>query len=241
MFSMRWMAPILTGFLLVIGCSGGGNPAAPPSGWQATDTRMWKDGVDTSEVFRNLETLNAMGVTDAAKIASGDEVTQKQFVAAVKQSLVKLYRHNPTIVDSLFEKYALPKVKEADLSGDLIGKNGKLKPKLLQPNKEKAYKAITEYFTRPERKEAPSNIAYPDSLRRDEEASGRVKLQVHIDTTGAVDAVEAVQAVHPTLNRIAMKAATQTTWVPAYLQQDRRQKPVPSWARFAVPFPAPQN
>lgn len=242
MFSTRWIATILTGFFLVLGCSGGGNPTAPPSGWQMAETRMWKKGVDTSEVFRNLEDLDAMGVTGGVqKIAPGSNVSQAQFTAAIKRSLVKLYRNNPTVVDSLFEKYAKPKVKNADLSGGVLTDKGQLKPQLLQGNKKKSYEAITEYFREPQRQEAPSNIAYPDSLRRDEEASGEVELQVHIDTSGTVDAVEAIRSVHPTLDAIAMNAATRTSWEPAYVLDGQEWKPVQSWARFSVPFPAPRN
>jgi len=242
MFSTRWIATILTGFLFVLGCSGGGDPTAPPSGWQTAEMRMWKEGVDTSEVFRNLEDLDVMGVTGGVqKVAPGSNVSQTQFTAAIKRSLVKLYRNNPTAVDSLFEEYARPKVENADLSGEVMTDKGKLKPQLLQGNKKKAYEAITEYFREPQRQEAPSNITYPDSLRTDEEASGEVELQVHIDTSGAVDAVEAIRSVHPTLDAIAMNAATRTSWEPAYVLDGQAWEPVQSWTRFSVPFPAPRN
>lgn len=235
------MATILTGFFLVLGCSGEADPTAPPSGWEKAETRIWQEEVDTTAVFRNLETLDAMGVTDAVKkVAPGASVSQEQFDAAIKRSLVRLYRNNPTVVDTLFDKYAAPQLENADLSGDVVEK-GQLKPDLLQGNKKKAYEAITEYFREPQQQETPSNIPYPDSLRRDEEASGKVELQAHIDTSGNVDAVEVIRSIHPTLDAIAMKAATQTTWEPAYVLENQDWTPAPSWARFSVPFPAPRN
>lgn len=239
---MRWIATVLTGLFLVLGCSGGGNPAAPPDGWQTTDTRWWKDGADTSKVFHNLDSLTSMGVVEeTTKLAPGSEVTQETFNAAIKRSLIRLYRNNPMIVDSLFEEYAAPKLEGVDLGGDLFSDNGQLKPKILQGNKKKAYEAITEYFREPQRQKGASNIPYPDSLRRDEEASGEVELQVHIDTSGAVNAVEVTRSVHPTLDAIAMKAATRTQWEPAYVLVDGEWKPRPAWVRFPITFPAPRG
>lgn len=240
MFMMRWTATLLTGFLLLIGCSGGGNPAAPPDGWQATETRMWEEGVDTAEVFKNLDSLSTMGVVDARpKISTSGDVSHDQFVAAIKQSLLKLYRNNPALVDSLFKKHAAPQLEDVDLSGDVVGEGGQLKPDLLQKNKKTAYEAITEYFREPQRKEG-ADLVYPDSLRRDEEASGEVQLQVHIDSSGSVDAVQVLRGAHPTLDAIAMKAATKTVWEPAYQLVDGEWQGRSSWARFSVNFPAPR-
>lgn len=240
MFSMRWMAAILTGVFLIVGCGGGGNPAEAPEGWQQSETRMWKNGVDTNAVFRNLDSLSTMEVVETnARFTPGGGVSHDQFTAAIKRSLVKLYRNNPTIVDSLFENYAAPKLEDVDLSGEVLGDAGQLKPELLQPNKKAAYEAITEYFREPQRKKGAS-IQYPDSLRQDEEASGEVLLQVHIDSSGAVDAVQVLRSVHPTLDAIAMKAATNTVWEPAYQLVDGEWKGRPAWARFAINFPAPR-
>lgn len=237
---MRWTATILVGFFLMLGCGGGGNPAAPPDGWQTADSRWWQQGLDSSEVFRNLDSLSTMGVGEAVKMTPGGTISQEQFQAAIKQSLLRLYRNNPTIVDSLFEEYAAPQLEEVNLSGQVVAKGGELKTKILQKNKKAAYEAITEYFREPQRQKG-AELMYPDSLRRDEEASGEVQLQVHIDTTGAVNAVEVIEGVHPTLDAIAMKAATQTVWEPAYLLVDGEWRARPAWARFSVTYPAPRG
>ncbi len=243
MFSTRWIPILLVGFFLVAGCGGGSDPTAPPDGWQTTETRWWQEGVDTSQVFPNLDSLTTMGVVDQKmSVVGGGEVTQEQFLVAIKQSLLPLYRNNPTVVDSLFEEYAAPKLKDVDLSGNIIGKKGQLKSKILNKNQKRAYEAITEYFREPQREQSPDDIRWPDSLRSKEHA-GIVELQVHLSPEGEGDnavaranAVEVLSGTHPTLNKIALKAATNATWEPAYVLRDGNWTPIESWVRFNVPF-----
>ncbi len=243
MFSTRCIATILVGVFLVAGCGGGSSPTAPPDDWETTDTRWWKSGVDTAQVFPDLDSLATMGVTDQKmSMMRGGEVTQERFKLAIKQSLLKLYRNNPMIVDSLFEEHAAPKLENVDLGGDIVGKKGQLNSKIRNKNQKKAYKAISEYFREPQREKSPDDIIWPDSLRS-EEYAGIVKLQVHLTVEGEgdnavsrADAVELLSGTHPTLNKIAMKAATNATWEPAYLLEDNSWAPVESWVRFSVPF-----
>jgi TonB family protein len=236
MSTTRWIATTLTGLLLVLaGCGGGGgDPTAPPSGWEASESRMWKEGVDTSEVFQDMESLSQMGILDEEFALSSGSVNKEQFKNAIKRSITKLYRTNPSLVDTLFEQYATPKLEDADLSGSVI-KDGKLKPKLLNEYKNKAFKAIKDNYKQPTLKESVEGITYPDSLRR-ADVTGTVRLQMHIDTSGAVDAIEVVERVHPTLDAIAMAAATKTKWEPAYEKVDREWKARTGWGRSPVPF-----
>ena len=235
----RWIPAVFVSALLLVGCGGGEDPSAPPSGWQATETRMWSEGLDTTRVFRNLENLTTMGITDEELSLSPGEISREQFEGAIKRSLVRLYRNNPEVVDSLFEAHAIDELADAELGEDAVQESGQLKPKLLQTYKKRAYEAITDNFREPQREEG-ADLVYPDSLRQSEEASGSVELQVHIDTSGAVNAVEAIQTAHPTLDAIAMRAATQTTWEPAYVMREGAWVPETSWARFSVNFPAPR-
>ena len=242
MFSRRWIPILLVGFFLIAGCGGGSNPATPPDGWQTTEARWWQEGADTSHVFPNLDSLTTMGILDQkVSVAQGGEVTQEQFIMAIKQSLLPLYRNNPMVVDSLFEEYAAPKLEDVDLSGSIIGEKGQLKSKILNKNQKGAYEAITEYFREPQREASP-DITWPDSLRSEEHA-GIVKLQVHLSPEGEgdnavaqADAVEVLSGTHPTLDKIALKAATNATWEPAYLLEDNSWTPIESWVRFNVPF-----
>lgn len=242
MISTRWIPTLLVGFFLMAGCGGGSNPAAPPDGWETAEARWWKSGVDTAQVFPNLDSLNTMGVIEEkmSLMRTGD-ITQEQFKVAIKQSLIPLYRNNPMVVDSLFEEYAAPKLEGVDLSGDIIGENGQLKSKILNKNQKRAYEAITEYFREPRRQKSP-NIPWPDSLRA-EEYTGVVQLQVHLvpegegdNVTAQADAVEVLSGTHPTLDKIALRAATQASWEPAYLLRDGNWTPIESWVRFDIPF-----
>ena len=242
MFSTRCIATLLVGFVLTVGCGGESSSTAPPDGWETTDTRWWTSGVDTSRVFLNLDSLTTMGVLDQeARLGQRSTVSRAQFNAAIKKSLVELYRNNPMVVDSLFEEYATPQLEDVDLSGDIVGEKGQLRSKILNKNQKRAYEAITEYFREPQREASP-DIAWPDSLRS-EEYSGIVKLQVHLTVDGEgenavsrADAVEVLSGTHPTLDKIAMKAATNATWQPAYLLEDDSWTPIESWVRFNVPF-----
>lgn len=242
MLSTRWIPTVLVGLFLIAGCGGGSNPAAPPDGWQTTDSRWWKDGVDTTEAFPNLDSLTTMGVVDQrARLESGGDVSREQFNRAIKQSLLPLYRNNPMVVDSLFEEYAAPQLEGVDLSGDVVGEQGQLREEILNKNQKVAYEAITEYFREPQRQKSP-DITWPDSLRS-EAYTGIVKLQVRLAVEGegdnAVarpDAVEIMSGPNATLNKIAAKATTQATWEPAYILRDGNWTPTESWVRFDVPF-----
>jgi len=235
----RWIVPTLAASLLLfVGC-GEQDPTAPPSGWQATETRMWAEDIDTSEAFRTLDDLVAMGMLDEELTLEQGGLSQTQFQNAIKQTLVELYRHNPPLVDSLFEEHAVPELEGADLS-EAVEERGALSPKLKQEYQKAAYDAITEHFREPQQEEGASNIAYPESLRT-EEAAGTVELQARVDTSGRIDALEVIQGTHPTLDAIAMRAAAvDSRWEPAYNLRDNEWEAVPSWVRFSVPFPAPR-
>ncbi len=242
MFSTRWTVTLLIGFFFMVGCGGGGSPDAPPDGWEASETRWWEGEVDTSAVFLNLDSLSTMGVLEEAPtLEQGGTVSREQFTRAIKQSLVRLYRNNPMIVDSLFNEHAVPQLEDVNLSGDIVGEKGQLKDKILNKNQKVAYKAITEHFREPQRQTSP-DIVWPDSLRS-EEYAGIVTVQAHLTVEGEgenvvsrPDAVMVVSGTHPTLDRIALKATTQATWEPAYLRKDGEWTPVDSWVRFDVPF-----
>ena len=231
--------------LALAGCSSGGSPAAPPDGWEATETRWWKSGVDTTQVFRSLEDLDQMGIRRGGVTLSQRGLTRDQFVDAIKRSLVALYRHAPETIDSLFNEHATPRLQDVQLSNDVVREGGRLDSEFLNKHKSAAYNAINSHYREPRRLdtgESPS-IIYPDSLRT-VETSGEVQLQVHLsvegDSTAAPDAIEVLRSVHPTLDAIAMKAASQLRWQPAYLLQDGTWTPQPAWVRFDIEYPAPR-
>ena len=238
MTAARWIALPFLSFCLLTGCgSGSDSPSAPPAGWTGTQDRMWKTGVDTTAVFRDLSSLSGMGIVEQEFALSAGRITQAQFQKAIKRSLEELYRSNPAIVDSLFEQHAVPVLQGATLTGAV--KNGRLKTTLLEQHKQKAFKAIDEHYDQPSLKEGISGLPLPDSLHT-EENSGRVEVQVHVDSTGTVDAVKVVEGTHPTLNAIVMRAVTSTTWFPAYVTDGQQQVAHPGWARLPADIPAPR-
>ncbi|PSQ97062.1 MAG: hypothetical protein BRD55_03900 [Bacteroidetes bacterium SW_9_63_38] len=238
MTAARWIALPLLGLFCLTGCGGGSDsPSAPPSGWTGIQDRMWKTGVDTAAVFRDLSSLPGMGIVEQEFALSAGGITQGQFQKAVKRSLEELYRSNPALVDSLFEQHAVPVLQDVSLGGAV--QDGRLKDPLLRQYRKKAFKAVDEHYQPPSLKEGIRGLPLPDSLHT-QENSGRVTAQVHVDSTGTIDAIEVVEGTHPTLNAIVMRAVTSTTWTPAYVTEGQTQVPYSGWARLPVDIPAPR-
>mgnify|MGYP006272045819 FL=1 len=227
--------------LFLAACGSGGAPTAPPSGWQADGPRWWKQGADTSEAFRSLETLSQMNVRQPSLAISQSGITQDQFNSAIKRSLVPLYRHSPQIVDSLFERYATRPLENVNLSDpDLVRPGGRLNTDAISDAKQAAYTYIREHFREPQRKQGDDQpgVPYPDSLRTPE-ASGKVALQVRLNASGDPVAVSLLEGAHPTLNALTMRTVTQRDWEPAYVKRQTEWEAIPSWVRFSITFRPP--
>lgn len=233
----RTLCSLLVLILLGTGCATEAPlETGPPAGWQAEGDRWWRAGIDTTGAFRNLETLAAMGVTGAevTYVASpnvaGQRVSQRAwFERAVKQELIRLYRNNPEVVDSLVERHVVPMLKEARLDGDVQGHVERLKKK----SHDFLYK---NYFQAPyygRNIEAP----YPEALR-EKEVTGTVHVQVYVDEEGKPLTVELLDGADPDLNGIAMRTMTQMEWRPAYVMGKGRWEAIPAWTRFSITFGA---
>ncbi len=231
--------------LWVAGCARSPAPApdlGPPAGWVGDDARWWRADLDTTGVFRDLETLQTMDllgadVTYAANRALAEQsgVAHQQLARAVKQSLIRLFRNQPEVIDSLFRHYVLPKIARADVSGD--------PQKLLNRFKRVGYQTIRRHFLEPRtirKLGADIPVPYPDSLRA-RRIGGKVRLQVFINEKGEPVAVEKLEGVHPVLDVLAMRATTEMRWQPAYLLRGGKSDPIPSWTRFKVNFNAPET
>ncbi len=227
--------------LLLAGClSQNEGPAGPPEGWTGDALHWWRLGVDTVGVFRDLETLDAMtdsGVTYAADfvLAHDQQLAGEMIARATKESLIRIFRNEPEVVDSLFRAFVIPKIQKEKISGD---------PRdLVRQFKKDGYKIIRRHFREPRTTRILGKeiqVAYPDSLRRPELA-GSVDMQVHLDTTGSPDAIELLSGLHPVLDEIALRATTEMRWQPAYLLDIGKSDPIPSWARFSVTFTPPES
>lgn len=234
--TLRALLGVLVPVLLLSACTEAGPPdLGPPEGWTGDAGRWWQPAVDTARAFRDLETLEAMGVGEEVTYSAGgfsQSVARERLAYQTKRSLIELYRNDPERVDSLFERYVRPKIETADVGGDL--------GTLVETYKERGYESIRNHFREPRtrlRLGEDIQIAIPDSLRG--VASGAVGMQVYVDAEGAPQAVELREGVHPVLDAIAMQAATQMRWQPAYVRGTGNWREVPSWVRYRIVFSGP--
>ena len=209
-----------------------------PKGWDGNSTMWWQIGADTTNAFRSLETLLEMGVPgshllSASLDGSSSEdrhLAQKKFNQYVKESLIELFRNEPHVVDSLFNKYVVPKMDGVNLDGDV--------QPLIKSFQREAYRLIARSFRYPRvttklGEDIPMPI--PDSLKA-QKISGVVFIQLALNKEGVPIALQTLSGVHPTLDRIAMQAMTQMRWQPAYLLRGSKSVAIPSWTRMKVRF-----
>ena len=232
------VALLLAGFML-IGCSDSEQiPTSVPEGWQAENGRWWASGADTSAAFRQLETMDEMGIpgshllnlrlTGASPVEQ--ELARRKVAQHVKVGLLPLYRNRPEVVDSLFEKYVFPKMADAPIKGDV--------QPVISRYKRDGYRILSRHFRAPHTllklgEDIP--VPVPDSLVGTK-LQGSVFMQVHIDEEGNPRAIEKLEGIHPVLDAIAMRATTRMRWQPAYVLRGGKAEPIASWARFRVNF-----
>ena len=165
------LALMLGGSALLSACQSGGPPdLGAPAGWEASadGLRWWQAGIDTTGYFRDLSTLATMNVQGDDKvyvagrnISAQQEVMQIRLERALKRQLIRIYRNQPEIVDSLFNAYVAP-----DLS---VAKYERNEEAELQRLKKQGYSTIRSHFREPTTvKNLGSDIpiTYPDSLRQ---------------------------------------------------------------------------
>ena len=191
----------------------------PPAGWTADGDRWWQEGVDTALAFRDLETFEAMALSERPDGKRPEGPAHRN----VQQEFLPLYRNAPELVDSLFSEIAVPMIDERSQEEDRDA---------LVRDINRAMNAVF-FFPRP----APDqdvSIPYPDSLRQ-AGIGGDVRMQVYLSEAGEPLSVKLVDRVHPVLDAIAMHATTQKRWVPAAL----RGEPMRAWVRSVLAFNAP--
>ncbi|MDZ4700317.1 MAG: energy transducer TonB [Rhodothermales bacterium] len=229
---------VLIALFLYAGCTtDSGIEYGPPAGWEGVGERWWLAGQDTSGFYPRMETLDDMALTDedVVFLAPGEMAAlrrndRSQFERAVKRSLIRLFRNEPVIVDSLFEAEIKPMLPGVTFTNDPVQD--------VETFKRRAYKHLARFFREPRaRLELGTDVpvVYPDSLR-EQGIGGAVVLQVRLDAEGTPFSVELIEGVHPVLDQIAMEATTRMRWLPAYLMVKKDWQPVPAWARFRISF-----
>lgn len=243
---MHRLTSIFVLFALVVtlvtatGCGGPDEhiPLETPKGWAGNTTYWWQVAADTTGAFRDLATLETMSVAgsdllsmriDGASVQEM-QLAQSKFNQFVKESLIELFRNEPEIVDSLFERYVVPRIQMDDLSGDV--------QPLIKEQQRRGYQILSHHFRYPRtltRLGEDIPIAVPDSLR-DNELFGAVFIQIALNKEGIPIALTKLQGVHPVLDRIAMRAMTEMRWQPAFVLRGGTSKPTRSWTRMKVRF-----
>lgn len=210
-----------------------------PEGWVTnSEGRWWVSDVDTLEAFRDLETLQAMGVHmaeviyDATRpLSEQNTVGEDRMIRYVKQSLLPLFRNHPEVVDSLFDALVSPKIKKTGTTQDAAGDVAKFK--------REGYRTIYRHFHEPRTiLKLGKDISFeiPDSLKTT--AAGRaVSFQVYVSEEGEPLAIELLSGIQPTLDLIGLKATMAMRWQPAYLLKGRKSIPIRAWVRFRILFP----
>lgn len=237
---LQGLAVVLVGLMLVLsGCAPNETtPLSIPKGWDGNATYWWQIGADTTNAFRNLESMTTMGVPGSHLLGAtlegsrrGDrQLAQLKFNQYLKESLIELFRNEPEIVDSLFDKYVVPRLEGANLDGDVA-------PQIKTYQRE-AYRVLARHFRYPRAttklgEDIP--VPVPDSLK-DKGISGTVLIQLALNKEGVPIALRKLSGVHPTLDRIAMDAMTQMRWQPAYVLRGGKSEAIPSWTRMKVRF-----
>lgn len=222
------------------GCGGGPDVAlGPPEGWTGQAGLWWQAGTDTTVAFRNVGDFEAMGSPlEDVVYGRGTATTRQQLVNGVKREFMPMFQSNPELVDSLFTTMGRPKIMRATLKTDLNAQVDELSKDI--------FRSITRHYQQPRTLKKLGSfdqakidkdivpISQPDSLKA-QGVYGRVQMQVYLNPEGEPLAVKVLDPVHPVLDDLAQKAATQMRWRPAYL----RGKGVYGWALFNVNFQAP--
>lgn len=231
---------IIVSLIFLAGCAEEGPhiPLETPAGWAGNTTTWWQVAADTSGVFRELESFDDMGIAGSLLLtmtidgSSRADMTlaQRKFNMYVKESLIELFRNEPHVVDSLFERFVAPKIETPDLGGDV--------QPLIKEQQRRAYQILARHFRYPRTLTTLGvdiPVPVPDSLQ-ERQISGSVFIQIALNKEGVPIALTKLEGVHPVLDRIAMRAMTQMRWQPAYVLRGGGSEPIPSWTRMKVRF-----
>lgn len=200
-------------------CSESRPPSEPHEGWVADGDRWWVPGTDTSAAFRDLSTIEAMGV-------ARDE---SEWVRWFQEQMTDIYRTSPEVVDSVFEAEFLPAIRQGvPVSDDYA----RVAEGLVDSVK-------TQFFQRynSARYQPPAEpLAIPSDLS---DQSGQVVVQVYVNAEKEPVAVEVVEGTGTELDQIAMRRAIDSGFTDAWVRETAGRsagKPIPNWVRVTSTF-----
>ncbi|MEM8598938.1 MAG: energy transducer TonB [Bacteroidota bacterium] len=224
---------VLAACLVVLAACGGvgSDPLTPPAGWASNGpdaplAAWWHADVDTASAFRDLSTLETMGIAEGAGLVA--QVKRGRLDGADEANpdggLIGLFRNNPEAVDSVFNAVGVPLIREASSVADV------------RSLRTDVYRRVAQDYRKsgPLGQIDPSLVIYPDSLRQNG-VEGSVTMQVHVNPQGEAVAAKVLEPAHPTLDRLALNVAANRRYNPATAGQDS----VASWLRISIPYYVP--
>lgn len=215
---MRLLPLLIAAAALLAACSEpAGPPADPPEGWVAeSPTRWYAPGADTSAAFRDLSTIEAMGV------ARDDS----EFVRWAQETMTDFYRTNPEVVDSVFGADYL-----AEIQSSAAVENDAAKT-MVDRIKTEFYQRYNPSQYRPE-----ATFAIPADLAN---ADGIITTQVYLAPDKQPLAVMLLEGTGTALDQMMMRRALDGTYTDAWVRETAGQSQgvnVPNWVRISSNYP----
>ena len=197
-----------------------GPPATPPEGWTtAGDTRWFVPGTDTTAAFRDMSTIEAMGVT-----REGTE-----YLRWVQEKMTDIYRTSPEVVDSVFAAEYLAEVQQGVPAGEGYEEAATALVQRIKRDIFQRYNA-TRY-------QPPAEpMVVPDSLM---DASGRIAVQVYVTADNEPVAVKLLEGTGTTLDQLFMRRAIDSEYTDAWVRETAGRsagKKIPNWAFVSSEF-----
>lgn len=205
--------------LTLAACGGPSEPVGPPEGWEGTATRWWTAGADTAAAFRDLSSLEAMGI----------ERAPDEFDGWVQEQLLPIYRSNPEVADSVFTAGFAPELSPPAGTTDYAA----AAETVADGVKRDFYQRFNG-----SRKVPGPGIAVPDSLAG---VSGEVVLQVYVAPDKRPLAVALVEGTGTALDQMAMREAALSEYTDGWVRPTRGQSAgvnIPTWVRVTQRFGA---
>ena len=216
---MRPLPLLIAGAALLAACSEPAGPSAePPEGWVAdSPTRWYAAGADTSAAFRDLSTIEAMGV------ARDDS----EFVRWVQENMTDFYRTHPEVVDSIFGADYLDQVQAGATASD-------------DDAAALVDRIKTEYYQRynPTQYRPQADFAIPAELT---EADGIITTQVYLGPDKQPLAVMLLEGTGTALDQMMMRRALDGTYTDAWVRKTAGQSQgtnVYNWVRISSNYPS---
>ena len=215
------MRPLLV--LVALGlaaCQEARPPSAAPEGWVAADPGRWYvPGTDTSAAFRDLSTLEAMGV-------ARDE---SEFIRWAQEKMTDLYRTDPETVDSVFAAEYLDEVRAGVPPGDDYAARAQALVDGIKYDFYERYNAS--------RYDPPDEpLVLPEDLA---DVGGRIAVQVYVDRDNQPTAIRLVEGTGTELDQVFMRRVLGSTFTDAWVRPTAGRVAgveIPSWVHVSNNF-----